>query len=250
MARGVSDCRHDGCGGRKNKRTRAEHDEDRYGPDDFPGKNPGENGGGKSHDDNPCGRAIRKVDDFRLAGFGGLYELDHPLDGTVLADPCREHIERSELVDGAGKDFIARSLIDREGFSGQDRLVDGGFSAKNLSVNGNGFSGEHPNPVACLDIFRRNDSFRAFRDDSGRFGRETHEPFDSRTSLFDRTFFEEGSELHDESDFSCRKVFSDGKRCDESDGDEKIGLDVESGEHSDDCALGDGYSAQDDGNPG
>ena len=100
-------------GGRRGQHQRAgaEYHEDGYGTDDLPADEPGKDCGGEGDDDNDCCPPVGKADDLSLSGIGGLHQADHPLNGAVLADLLRPHVEGTELVHSAAGHFVAGLFI-------------------------------------------------------------------------------------------------------------------------------------------
>lgn len=157
----VADGGHDGGRRCQHERAGAEDDQDRRRADDLAGDEPRQRRGGEGDDDDPCRPAVGETDDPGLTGVGGLDKADHALDGAVLADLCGLHLESTELVDCAGGHLVADSLVDRQRFARHNGLIDGRLARYDLTVDGDGLTGQHAQQVADLDFFSRNDVFFA-----------------------------------------------------------------------------------------
>ena len=70
-----------------------------------------------------------------------------------------------------------------------------------------------------------------------------HQFFNTRSRSGHRQIFQQRSQLHDESDLSCGKIFSDDDRCHESDGDQHIGFDIKGCHQTDDRLENDRHAA-------
>ena len=103
---GVADGGHDGGGSGQHQGAGAEYHQNGHRPDDLPGDQPGQGGGGQGDDHDPGGPAVGQPHDLGLAGVGGLDQPDHPLDGAVLPHLGRPHLKGAELVHRAAGNLV------------------------------------------------------------------------------------------------------------------------------------------------
>ena len=128
MLCGIADSSHN-CGrGSKNQRTWTKHNQNGHRTDDFSGKQPGKSSGAQCNDNDPSCPSVCQANDFRLLCISRLHQADHSLDGAILTDFGRLHFKCPELINGTGRNLITNRFIDWEGFTGHNRLIDGGLA--------------------------------------------------------------------------------------------------------------------------
>lgn len=98
---GIADGGHNGRGSCQHQCAGAKYNKNRDGTDDLPRDKPCKRRDGERCYHYPCCPAVGKTDDLCFAGIRRLYKADHSLNGAVLSDFCRFHLEDAELVDGA-----------------------------------------------------------------------------------------------------------------------------------------------------
>ena len=246
----VSNSGHDGSRRGENKSAWTENDQDGDRADNLSCQNPGDSRCTEGNHNDPCGPAIRYADNFCFSGIGRLDETDHPLNGTVLSHLCGIHIKGSELVNRTAGYFIACAFVHRERFSGHDSLVDGSLTGMNDSVDRNGLSGQDAQQIANLYRFCRYNFFLLPGYPTCRAGSEMNQLLDSLSGLGHSQIFQQSSQLHDESDFSGSKGFTDDDRRNQSDGYEHVCLDIQFRHKSDHRFQNDRDAAKKNGDPG
>ncbi len=86
--------------------------------------------------------------DWRAASLSGFHEVDDSRERRVAAQPRDPHFECAAAIDGAGEHLVSRSLIDRQGLSGDRRLIDRAVAVENFPVERNLVTGSHNQRLA------------------------------------------------------------------------------------------------------
>ena len=249
MAGRISDACHDRRRRRQHKRTRAKHNENRHRPDDLPGHKPGQCRRTQSCHDDPGRPPVCDPDDLCLSGIRRLYQTDHPLNRTILADPRRPHLKCTKLIHCSGGNFIADAFINREGFPGEHCLIDRRLSFYNYPVHRNRLTRQDTQQCILSHLFRSNDLLSRIADDTRRLRCQMHELLDPGPCLCHGQFLKQSSDLHDKRDLSRRKILADHDRCQERDRDEHIRLDIKLCDQPDKCFHNNRNATQDDRYP-
>ena len=242
--------RHDSRRRRQNEGAGAEHDENCHRADYLARHGPGAGGGDQRGHDYPRRPAVGEADDLGLARVGGLHEADHALDGAVLADLGRPHVEGAELVHRSAGDLVARALVHGQALAGHDGLIYRGHAREYDAVDRYRLPGQDAQNIPDADVFGGDDLLRAAGDEPRGLGRELHELFDARAGFGDGQVLEQGAELHDEGHLARGEVLADDDRGDERHGDEHVGLDVKGGDEPDDGLEDYRHATEDYGHPG
>ena len=241
---GIADGRHNGGGGSQYQSTGTKDNQDSNRPNDFSCRQPGEGCGSEGGNHDPGGPPVRHPHDLRFAGVGGLNQPDHPLDGAVLTNPQRFHLEGTEPVDCTAGNSISRRFIHRKGFPCHYRLVDGSASRKDHTIHRNTFPGKDPKQIAYLYLLCGDSFLSVGGDPSGGAGSQAHQLFDACPGFRYCQILQQRSQLHDESHFSRGKILTDEHRSDESQGNQDIGLDVKGSNQADDSFQDNGDTAK------
>ena len=112
-------------------------------------------GGDQRGHDYPRRPAVGEADDLGLARVGGLHEADHALDGAVLADLGRPHVEGAELVHRAAGDLVARALVHGQALAGHDGLIYRGHAREYDAVDRDRLPGQDAQNDPRRGRFRR-----------------------------------------------------------------------------------------------
>ena len=249
VLRGVPDGRHDSRGRGKHQGAGAEHHKDGDCADDLAGKQPGQRRGAEGDHHDPGRPAVRQSDDLRLSRVRGLYQPDHALNGAVLPHPVRLHFKRAELIHRAAGYPVARRLVHGQGFSGHDRLVDGGLPRYDHAVRRDAFSRQDPEQVAHLNLLRRYHSLLSVLQDPRRLRRQMHQLLDAGPRPCHRQLLQQPAQLHDKGHLSGGEILSDQHGGDQGQRHQHIGLDVKCRDQPDNGLQNDRHAAQKDGDP-
>ncbi len=85
--------------------------------------------------------------------MGLLDGVDDPRQCGVIGR-CRDFVfQGAGLVNGAGEDFIAHGFFNRQAFPGDRRLVDGGLTCGDFTVQADALAGFNPDDGAQFDAF-------------------------------------------------------------------------------------------------
>ena len=201
------------CG--KHQRAGAEHNQNGNRPDYLPRNCPGKSRSGKSAHHNPGSPSVRQAHNFGFPGIGGLHQLNHPLNGAVLANFYSAHFKSAKLIHRTGGHLIPHRFINRKGLARHNRLVYGGLTGKDPAVNGDGFARENTDHISYLDILGRDHHLRLVHNLSRCLGRKVYQPFDARPCLRHRQIFQERPQLHDKRDLACGKILADADGSDQ-----------------------------------
>ena len=87
--------------------------------------------------------------------------------------------KRQQIQRAAGY-LVAHALVHWQGFTGHDRLIDGGLPKGNHSVYRNALAGKHPKQISYPDLLRWNNRFLPIVQYSRCLGREMHQLFNPR----------------------------------------------------------------------
>ena len=250
MLRRIADGRHNGRRRRQHQGAGAEYNQNGDRPNDLARNEPGQSCRSQRNDHNPGGPSVRQAHDLRLVRVSRLYQPNHSLNGAVLTDLGGLHLEYAKLIDRAGGNGITDGFIHRQGFSGHDRLIDGGLSGTNHTVYRNGFARQDADSVTDSNLLRRNNLLPVSIHDPCGPGRQMNQFFDTCSGSGHGQFFQQGAQLHDKCHLARRKILTDAYRCDQGQGDQHIRFDVKGGHQADDGFQDDGKSTQDNGDPG
>ena len=249
-SRGVPDCGHDGRGRRKHQGARTEDDENRDGAHDFARHEPGACGRNERPHDDPGRPAVGEPNDLGASRIGALHEFDEAVHGAFFADVRRAHDERSEAVDRAAQELVARLFVDGHRLARHDGFVDGGGAFQKNAVGRNLFARQHADEVAREHVARRDDGLDAVAYDARLLGRKLGEFRDARAGLFHGEFFKKRADRHDPGDFARGEGFADHDRRDERHGNEDVRLDVKAREETFRGLLENRKAAENNGDPG
>ena len=86
--------------------------------------------------DQVAGESIRGPLDGRPAVLRPFDRVDDSAERRVSADPLRLNLDRTGLIDGAGKYALPLALGDGHGLAGDRRLIDEGLAAEDETVDG------------------------------------------------------------------------------------------------------------------
>ena len=140
-------------------------------------------------------------------------------------------------------------LIRRQRFAGDDGLIHGGFALHDHAVDGNRFSGQHPQQVAGPYLFGRNRLLPAAGEPPGGAGSQAHQLFDAGARPGDGRLLQKGADPHDERHFACGENFIGEHRSDQRQRHQYVRPDVEPGEQADARLFENRNPAQHDGDP-
>ena len=205
--------------------------------------------GGECDHHYPCSPSVGEFHDFGFARVCRLHKTDHPLNGAVLADLGRLHLKCTELIHRAAGHRVADCLINRQGFTRHDRLVDRGQSRYDPTVNGNALTRQHSDMISDLDMFGGNDLFLAVAQDPRGLRCQVHKFFNTCARPCHCQLFKQCAELHDDRDFSRREILSDANRCNKRKRHKHIRFDVKLGDKTDNSFQNDGQTAENDRKP-
>lgn len=76
--------------------------------------------------------------------MGLFHRVNDARQGGVVGRRGHFIFQGTGLVDGAGEDFIAHGLFNRQAFTGDRRLVDGGLAGSDFTVQADAFAGLNP----------------------------------------------------------------------------------------------------------
>ena len=214
---GLPDSGHDSGGCGQHQGAGAENHQNRDGGYDVARPEIGRDGNEKGHRHQPARAAVRDALHGSLLILRLLYHADQLLQGAVFPYLCGGDIDGAEPVDGSAEYLIADSLVHGEGFSGHNRLVNGGFPACNDSVHRDAFPGENPKKVALLNFFRGDHLLSAVPQSAPHRRGQADELFQAFLGPVGGGFFQERADGHDKSDLPGCKQIPDGdssKHCD------------------------------------
>ncbi|CKT22428.1 Uncharacterised protein [Mycobacterium tuberculosis] len=169
---------HDGRGGSQAQRTRARDDQHRdrgghtshrVGGDQCPsrkGRDGNADDGRDKHRRNPVGQPLHR----RLVALCLLDQSHNLRQRGVCPDGGGAHGQQPVEVDRCAGNAVTRRLLDRDGFAGEHRLVDGGAPIGDLTVDRDLLSGPHPHQVSDLDLIDRHQELLAVDKQRGFLG--------------------------------------------------------------------------------
>ena len=103
-----------------------------------------QDGHGEDRRDEPGGRGVGEPLHRHLRALRLLDEPDDLGEGRVVADRGDLHEQGAGPVEGGADDRVAGRLRDRDGLTGQHRLVDGRAALEDDAVDGDLLAGAHP----------------------------------------------------------------------------------------------------------
>ena len=172
VLRRVSDGRHDGRRRCQDESAGTEDDNHGHGPEDLAGDDPCDEGGRQRADNDPRRPAVGQPHDLRLSRVGGLHQPDHPLDGAVLSDSLRPHVEGAELIHRSAADLIAFRFVRGDRLPGHHGLVDRRPSEDDDAVHRNGLPREDADHVPYPYLVHGNELLPGLRDPPRRLRRQ------------------------------------------------------------------------------
>ena len=168
----------------------------------------------------PDGPSVGALMDSGLFFLRFLDQMNDPAERRVPADGGHAHVERADLVDRAGEDFVAGGLAGRNALAGNGALIHRRRTAGHFAVHRDALAGPHFDDVAGPDV--RDGGFHpsVTAPDARRARRQPDEFRDRAAGAVHRQFFEPAADEHDENDLGGGEILADGQRgaCGNGDG--------------------------------
>jgi len=212
------------------RRRRGEHKGARHGDDDHRdrplyvvGEKEDETGDDQNERHVIPRVSVDQAHDRRTRGFRFLHDRGDATYDGVASGPTDDRLDRTGEVERAGENPSSWRGVDREGLSGDRRLVDAGEAHDNFAIGGNRIARQNTNPVSALQGRRFDERFlRRAIQFSGLDARKPHERFYRFLHSERGVFFEDLPDDQDGRDDRARCVLPRGETGQDRQGDELV----------------------------
>ena len=171
-----------------------------------------------AHDDRDVvgGEAIGEALDGGLVSLGLLDEPQNPAEGRLGPGPLGLDPEQPALEHRRREYLVAGVLLDRHGFAGNGRLVDGTATLGDPAIHRDPLPGLDEDTLTSANRVGRHLDLTAILLDAGGLGGESQELADRLAGPLGRGPLEEVGEPHEEHDHGGRRVLADGERAEDA----------------------------------
>ena len=201
------------------------------------------------YDDEPGCPLTGKQNNGGFARIHRAGERDDALEGGIMTGLFCTHGEYAIGVYRAAHHRISRAFINGHGFACHDRWIHGSFPFCHDAIDRDRLPCAHAEQIAAPYLLDGNRLLFSVAQHMCGLRHEAQQTLNPLLRARNGPVLKKGSNLHDECNFACCKIFLYGNRGDERDGDKNTRAYIKAGHDTAHCDIENGGSAEQNGKP-